>query len=71
MYGLALPRYRHEIVFKNAGRTAPECARKASGGKVYGQLAAALHEVEAHVLSPCFYCRYRSISCFDGAVLMY
>jgi hypothetical protein len=43
MYGLALPRYRHEIVFKNAGRTARECARKASGGKVYGQLAAALH----------------------------
>jgi hypothetical protein len=69
MYGLALPRRRYEIVFKNAGQTAREYVRKASDEKVCGPLAAAFNGLEAHVLSPCFFYRYRSISCFDGAVL--
>jgi hypothetical protein len=69
MYGLALPRCRYEIVFKNAGQTAREYVRQAGDGKVCWPLAAAFNELEVHVLSPCFYYRYRSISCFDGAVL--
>ncbi|MCS0583557.1 hypothetical protein NX784_18355 [Massilia pinisoli] len=69
MYGLALPRCRYEIVFKNAGKTAREYVHEAGDGKVRGPLAAAFNGVEVHDLSPCFYYRYRSISCFDGAVL--
>lgn len=70
MYGLALPRRRHEIVFKNARKTARGCVHEDGNGKVCGPLAAC-NEPEVHFLSPCFYYRYRSISCFDGAVLTY
>jgi hypothetical protein len=55
MYGLALPRCRYEIVFKNAWQTAHEYVRKAGDGKVSGPLPAAFNELEAHVLSPYFY----------------
>jgi len=43
--------------------------RKAGDGKVRGPLAATFNVLEVHVLSPCFYYRYRSISRFDDAVL--
>jgi hypothetical protein len=69
MYGLALPRCRYEIVFKNAGKKAREWVRKAGDGMVCGPLGAAFSGLEVHVLSPCFYYRYRSIGCFDGAVM--
>jgi hypothetical protein len=69
MYGLALPRCRYEIVFKNAGQTAREYVRQAGDEKVCWPLAAAFNELEVHVLSPCFYYRYRSINCFGGAAL--
>ena len=69
MCGLALPRCRYEIVFKNAGQTAREYVRKAGDGKVCAPIAAAFNELEVHVLSPCFYYRYRSVRCFDGAEL--
>jgi hypothetical protein len=60
MVGLALPRRCYEIVFKNAEKKARDDVRKAGDGKVCGPLAAACDELEVHVLSPCFYYRYRS-----------
>jgi hypothetical protein len=70
MYGLAERRRRYEIVFKNAKKNS---ATRCTPGrrKVCGPVAAACNEPEVHVLSPCFYYRYRSTSCFDGAVLTY
>ena len=62
------------VVMKSFSKTQGkqrDYVRKAGDGKVCGPLAAAFDGLEVHVSSPCFYYRYRSISCFDGAVSTY
>jgi hypothetical protein len=44
---------------KTQEKIAREYVRKAGDGKVRGPLAAVFNEPDVHVLSPCFYYRYR------------